>query len=325
VSVVLVAKNIHKQFRIPKDKFKGIFSFLNWVFRDYEKKEVLKGISFTIKKGEIVGYLGVNGAGKTTTIKILTGVLYPEKGEVTVLGLNPFKERKKFLKKIAVVFGQSSTLVYELPVRDSFKLLKEIYGLSDEFYEKRLNYLLNLFEAHDLMDKQYRTLSLGQKMKVELIAALIHKPEVLFLDEPTIGLDIFNKIKIREAIKKLNKEEGLTILITTHDMEDIEKLCNRIILLNNGKISYDGSLEKFKQKYYGLREITAFYSKIKNEEVFDEIKPLFKKEGQGYFSLEIKVEEINKILNKITEAVEIEDLEVRIPKLEEILIKYFKK
>jgi len=301
-------------------------SFLNLFFRDYELKEVLKGVSFTIKEGEIVGYLGINGAGKTTTIKILTGILYPDGGEVMILGKNPFKDRKEILRQIGVVFGQESIFVYEVPVIVSLRLLKEIYSLSDKFFEERLNYLVELFDAKDLLDKQYRTLSLGQKMKVNLIAALLHKPKVLFLDEPTIGLDVFNKRKIREIIKKLNKEENLTVLITTHDMEDIEELCDRIILLENGKISYDGSLTKFKQKYYQERKIFVFYSKILSKEVFNELTKEFKvKKKEGFLELEVDIKTLNEALNKITKAVEIDDLEVRMPNLEEILIKYFKR
>jgi len=285
----------------------------------------LKGVSFTIKEGEIVGYLGVNGAGKTTTIKILTGILYPDEGEVRILGKNPFENRREVLKQIGVVFGQDSIFVYEVPVIASLRLFKEIYRLSDEFFERRLNYLVELFDAKDLLNKQYRTLSLGQKMKVNLIAALLHKPKILFLDEPTIGLDIFNKRRIREIIKRLNKEEGLTVLITTHDMEDIEELCDRIILLENGKISYDGPLAKFKQRYYQKRKVTVFYSKVLEEKVLNDLIENFgARKNEGFLELEVDVKKLNEVLNKITKAVEIDDLEVRMPNLEEILLRYFK-
>ena len=285
----------------------------------------MKGVSFTIKEGEIVGYLGVNGAGKTTTIKILTGILYPDEGEVRILGKNPFENRREVLKQIGVVFGQDSIFVYEVPVIASLRLFKEIYRLSDEFFERRLNYLVELFDAKDLLNKQYRTLSLGQKMKVNLIAALLHKPKILFLDEPTIGLDIFNKRRIREIIKRLNKEEGLTVLITTHDMEDIEELCDRIILLENGKISYDGPLAKFKQRYYQKRKVTVFYSKVLEEKVLNDLIENFgARKNEGFLELEVDVKKLNEVLNKITKAVEIDDLEVRMPNLEEILLRYFK-
>ncbi len=322
-NIVIEVKNLKKSFKIVKDKYKNFI--LGLFFKKYEIKEVLKDVNFKIKEGEIVGYLGLNGNGKTTTIKILIGALYPDGGNVKVLGKNPFEKRKEILKKIGVVFGQGHNLFYEISVRGNFLFLKEVYRLSDEFFEKRLNYLLDMFDAKELLEKQYRTLSLGQKMKVNLIAALLHKPKILFLDEPTIGLDVFNKKRFREIIKRINKEENVTIFLTTHDMDDIEELANRIIVLNKGKIIFDGKIEDFKSKYSNWKDIIVYYKKIRNEKKYEEIKPSISEEKEDIIKLKVKNDqkELEKIIKNIIEAFEIKDLEVKIPTLEEIIQEFF--
>ena len=327
--IVIYAKNLVKVFRTPveeeKKRLKKLFGFL---FRKYKEIKAVKGISFKIKEGEIVGYLGPNGAGKTTTIKMLIGLLWPTEGEVFVLGKSPFKERKEVLKQVGIVFGQKGTLIWELPVIDSLKLLKVVYDLDDKFFEERLNYLTNFFEAKDLLQKQYRTLSLGQRMKVELIAALLHKPKVLFLDEPTIGLDVYNKLKMREFLKKINKEEGVTILITTHDMDDIEELCERIILIDEGKKVYDGDLKGFKEKYANWKRIEIIYSKIKDKKLEEIINKEFEIIEKNEFKLVVKYrkeKELIELLNELFKAYEVEDLKIEDPKLENILVEFYKK
>lgn len=218
--------------------------------REKSEKEVVKHLSFNVKKGEIVGFLGPNGAGKSTTIKMLTGILTPTSGDCLVNGFSPIKNRKQNAYNLGVVFGQRTQLWWDLSVWDNLCLLKEIYRLTNEGFEKRYEYLNGILNLDEIKYSQIRSLSLGQRMKADIAAALLHSPKILFLDEPTIGLDVVIKDKILKSLKKINKDEGVTILLTTHDMRDVEYLCNRAIIINYGEIIYDDSLEKLKE-YYG--------------------------------------------------------------------------
>ncbi|MEO2154955.1 MAG: ATP-binding cassette domain-containing protein [Nanoarchaeota archaeon] len=320
---IIIAKNLKKEFKIPEEE-KSLFGKIKNILKPkYRTIKALKGISFEIKEGEIVGFLGPNGAGKTTTIKILIGLLYPTKEEVIVLNKEPFKHRKELMKEIGVVFGQKNTLIWELPVIDSLKLLKVAYDINDKEFEKRLGILDKFLGIKEILKKPYRTLSLGQRMKAELLGALIHKPKILFLDEPTIGLDVENKLKMREFLKKINKEWGTTILITTHDMKDVEELCKRIIVIDKGKKIYDGDLETFKRKYTDFKDLKVVFNGVKNKEKLNELA----KKGQltnNILKLKINKEDsIEKIIKEIMEAVEIEDLEIKEPDLEEIILKFY--
>lgn len=218
--------------------------------REKSEKEVVKHLSFNVKKGEIVGFLGPNGAGKSTTIKMLTGILTPTSGDCLVNGFSPIKNRKQNAYNLGVVFGQRTQLWWDLSVWDNLCLLKEIYRLTNEGFEKRYEYLNGILNLDEIKYSQIRSLSLGQRMKADIAGALLHSPKILFLDEPTIGLDVVIKDKILKSLKKINKDEGVTILLTTHDMRDVEYLCNRAIIINYGEIIYDDSLEKLKE-YYG--------------------------------------------------------------------------
>lgn len=209
------------------------------------KVSALKGISFEIQKGEIVGYIGPNGAGKSSTIKLLSGILTPSAGICIIGGLVPWKQRRVHTKNIGVVFGQKSQLIWDLPAIDSFLLLKKIYSIAEENFRTELSYLSDKLDFAQLLNTPVRQLSLGQRMRIEVAASLIHQPSILFLDEPTIGLDALSKKKMRELILSLNRERNLTVLLTTHDSKDIEILADRIIYINDGLIQYDGSLEKF--------------------------------------------------------------------------------
>ena len=201
-------------------------------------------ISLNIKQGEMVGYIGENGAGKSTTIKMLTGILTPTSGSIIVNGMNPHKQREEFVRTIGVVFGQRSQLWWDIAVQESFRLLKKVYRVSDEDYNSHMGHVIETLEIGPLLDKPVRKLSLGQRMRCELAAALIHNPPLLFLDEPTIGLDVLVKLKIRKFLKEINEQYKTTILLTTHDLTDIEALCERVVLLDEGKIIYDGKLNQ---------------------------------------------------------------------------------
>lgn len=232
-------------------------------------------ISFNIEEGELVGFLGPNGAGKTTTLKMLSGILHPTSGEAKVLGFTPWKREKKYQRQFALVMGQKNQLWWDLPAMESFILNKEIYEISDYDFKKNIDVLVQLLDIKDILDVQVRKLSLGQRMKCELVAALLHNPKVLFLDEPTIGLDVVAQKNIRDFIKHYNKEKKTTIILTSHYMEDIKQLCKRVIIINFGKIVYDGSLNDLIKKYAPYKMLTITFSeevKMKELERFGQIQ-----------------------------------------------------
>ncbi len=237
----------------------------NFFCRKHRIIEALKDVSFSIQEGEIVGYIGPNGAGKSTTIKIMSGILTPTSGTCVIDGLVPWQNRKTFVKNIGVVFGQRSQLWWDVPVIDSFELLKDIYKISDDKYKETLQLLNSALNIEDLLGRPLRQLSLGQKMKCELAASLLHRPKILFLDEPTIGLDAITKLAVRDFIKYINKEWGTTIILTTHDMNDIEALTNKIILIGKGRILYQGSFERIKEKYSDEKTIEVEFAKDYNK------------------------------------------------------------
>ena len=246
---IIRVNNISKQFKISKREA-GLKNAIKSFFkREYQTINALTDISFSIKEGEIVGYLGPNGAGKSTTIKIMCGILVPTSGECIINGFTPWKDRKKYVKNIGVVFGQRSGLWWDVPPIDSFELLKDIYEIQQDEYDKKLAELKESLQLEDILNIPTRQLSLGQRMRCEIAAALLHNPKILFLDEPTIGLDAVSKLALRKCIKQINEKTKVTIILTTHDMQDIEALTERIILIGKGKILYDGSLQNIKNKY----------------------------------------------------------------------------
>ena len=252
---IISVKNLSKTFKKPirdeglKGMIKALFS------RKYEEVRAVDDISFEIEKGEIVGYIGANGAGKSTTIKMMCGILYPTAGSVTVNGMDFEKDRQKINKEMGVVFGQKTQLWWDIPLIETFKILKSIYEVPDDEYNERFEYLCELLDMKPFLNQTVRSLSLGQRMRADFAAALIHSPKIVYLDEPTIGLDVLVKDKIRSAIKELNKKYNITVILTTHDMKDIEELCNRIIIIDKGKILYDGSLANIKYRFGNTKTI----------------------------------------------------------------------
>lgn len=236
---VISARGLKKTYTLRVKK-----GFLS---RETRRVEALKGVSFDIGEGELVGYIGPNGAGKSTTVKILSGILTPDGGELSVLGLNPWKQRVKHAANIGVVFGQRSQLWWDLPVQESFTLLRDIYRLNERDYRRAKDELTGYLELDELMCRPVRQLSLGQRMRCELAASLLHSPRVLFLDEPTIGLDAATKIAVRDFIKRINMQRGVTAILTTHDMDDIESLCSRVMLIGGGEKLMDGDISALRQ------------------------------------------------------------------------------
>ena len=315
-------KHINKSFKVPI-KSNGRFGTLKTFFnRKYNYIKAINDISFSIKKGEIVGYIGPNGAGKSTTIKILSGILVPDSGNVVIDKMIPWKDRKKYVSKIGVVFGQRSQLWWDIPAIDSFNLLKDIYKLDDTEYQKTLNELIELLNLKDIINIPVRNLSLGNRMKCEIAASLIHKPKILFLDEPTIGLDAISKKIVREFIKKINKQNKVTIILTTHDMADIEALAKRIILIGKGKLLYDGSLIKLKKKYDYLRKITVITKdrlRIDEDYIIEE-----KNIDDGIeFIIDIRKIEINEFIKLISSKISIIDIDIDSGNIDELIVKLY--
>ena len=315
-------KHINKTFKVPM-KSSGRFGALKTFFsRKYNYIKAINDISFSIKKGEITGYIGPNGAGKSTTIKILSGILVPDSGSVVIDKMTPWKDRKKYVSKIGVVFGQRSQLWWDIPAIDSFNLLKDIYKLDDKEYRKTLNELIELLNLKDIINIPVRNLSLGNRMKCEIAASLIHKPKILFLDEPTIGLDAISKKTVREFIKKINKQNKVTVILTTHDMADIEALAKRIILIGKGKLLYDGSLSKLKRKYDYLRKIRVITKdKIKIEE--DYVVKQNNIEGGIEFIIDIRKIEINDFIKLISSKISISDIDIDSGNIDELIVKLY--
>ena len=245
--------NLQKNFIVKKKHEKGK------LLREKQIVNALKGVSFSVDKGELVGYIGPNGAGKSTTVKILSGILTPDGGEVNVGGIVPWKERKTHVRNIGVVFGQRSQLWWDVPIIDSYSLLRDIYRIPSGDYEARLKELTGALQLEPLMRTPLRLLSLGQRMRAELCGSLLHRPELLFLDEPTIGLDAVSKLSLRDFLKWENREYGTTIMLTTHDMEDIEALCSRVMVLGHGKKLFDGKLQELLERYDTVRNVNIKY------------------------------------------------------------------
>ena len=243
---MITMKGISKTYRVRRREA-GLGNAVKSLFsRTYTEIPALRNMTFTIPDGQIVGYIGPNGAGKSTTIKILSGILYPDSGECAVNGLVPWENRKKHVSRLGVVFGQRSQLWWDVPVMDSFLLLKDIYRVEDRLYRENLTRLTELLELGDLLKSPARMLSLGQRMRCEIAAALLHSPDVLFLDEPTMGLDAVSKLKVREFILEENRRRGITVILTTHDMQDIDALCDRVLLIGKGQLLLDGTIEEIR-------------------------------------------------------------------------------
>jgi ABC-2 type transport system ATP-binding protein len=266
--------NLRKTFTVRKKREKGKF------FREKEIIEALQGISFVVEKGELVGYIGPNGAGKSTTVKILSGILTPESGEAKVGGRIPWKERKEYVKHIGVVFGQRSQLWWDVPIVDSYSLLKDIYRIPEKDYKDRMDELVEALQLEKLLRTPLRLLSLGQRMRAELCGSLLHRPELLFLDEPTIGLDAVSKLALRDFLKWENKEHGTTIMLTTHDMEDIAELCSRVMVLGHGQKLFDGNLKDLLEKYDTVRTVTVKYNTAEPKLELSEGAQILKKDGE---------------------------------------------
>lgn len=327
---MIEVKHIEKEFKAPK-KYPGLKGAIKGLFSaEYTIKKAVQDISFKINDGEIVGYIGSNGAGKSTTIKMMTGILNPTKGECLINGINPSKDRKANAQNIGVVFGQRTQLWWDLPLSESFTILKEIYNVSDEDYKEQMQFLNEVLELESFFDRPVRTLSLGQRMRADLGAALLHNPKVLYLDEPTIGLDLVVKDNIRKAIKEINEKYQTTVILTTHDIEDIEELCSRIIMIDEGKMIYDGSLEELKRIFGKTRTVSISVKQVKKLEGFDLAESI----GVLQEACQMAIDSANNVLKvtfdkalvkvvqvieAVAKVVEIQDIQIQETELSEIV------
>ena len=253
----ITLQQVCKTFVLRKRQ-KGLLGAMRGAFtREKELVRAVRELSFSVNEGELVGYIGPNGAGKSTTIKMMSGILVPDSGEINIMGRVPWKERTAHVSQIGVVFGQRSQLWWDTPVLDSFELLRDIYRVPQDAYKRRLDDLVALLDAGRLLNTPVRQLSLGQRMKCELIGALLHAPRILFLDEPTIGLDAVTKLALRAFLADMNRREGVTMLLTTHDMDDIEALCSRVMVIGRGSLLFDGTMEGLRARYAPHRVIRA--------------------------------------------------------------------
>lgn len=322
MSKIIEFKNISKDFKVwTKKKGKRV---LNLFRRDKKIIPALNNISFEIEEGDIVGYIGPNGAGKSTTIKIMSGILTPTSGDCTIMDQTPWKDRKKYVKNIGVVFGQRSQLWWDVPIIDSFQLLKDIYKIPTAEYNETLNELINTLNLKDLLNRPLRQLSLGQKMKCELAGSLLHRPKVLFLDEPTIGLDAVTKLAVRDFIKSINKKWGTTIILTTHDMNDIDALTNKIILIGRGQILYNGKFSAIKEKYGHIKEIEVEFAKNYNKITLEGYTVT--SHNKNIATLRNNADKpflIKEFFNEITKHYEVVDFQVNSISVDEILAQLY--
>lgn len=319
----IIVDDISKTFKVAK-RNSGLKSALkSFIKREYSIVEAVKNVSFEIDEGEIVGYIGPNGAGKSTTIKMLSGILLPTAGNITVDGLNPFEDRKKYVSNIGVVFGQRSQLAWDIPAEDTFDLLKDIYKLDNEKYQNTKAELIKLLNIEEVIKKPVRSLSLGQRMRCEIAASLLHEPKILFLDEPTIGLDAASKKIVRDFILKINKERKVTVILTTHDMTDIETLAKRIILIGKGQILYDGSLNKLKSKYGSYKSITVnTKEKISKPRLQGIINS--KKIEDGYnFVIDSNIITVSSFINYLSKKYSIDDIEIDNEHIDDVILKLY--
>ncbi|MBI4447932.1 ATP-binding cassette domain-containing protein [Candidatus Woesearchaeota archaeon] len=321
---IIKVQNLIKVYKTYKRGTGLIEVIKSLLKRRYRSKEALKGVSFEVQDGEILGLIGPNGAGKSTIIKALSGVLYPTSGEVKILGLTPWKNRVKYVKNIGVVFGQKEQLNWDLPAIDTFVLNKDLYDIPKEIFWKRLRMMLKMLQIEkEISETPVRDLSLGERMKCKLTGALLHNPKLVFLDEPTIGLDVIAKDKMRDFIKFVNAKYKTTFIITTHDMQDIEKLCKRIIIINYGEIIYDGPLSKIKEEIISSKVIEAKFEEFKKRFRFSGCKVLEKTPYSIKIEVNTKKESIKRIVEYLLANYECVDLTITNPPIEEIIQKIY--
>jgi ABC-2 type transport system ATP-binding protein len=321
---LIKVEGITKSFKVAKRSTGLLQATKSLFYREHTIVEALKDITFTIEPGEIVGYIGPNGAGKSTTIKIMSGILVPDGGKCSIMGFTPWKNRVEYVKNIGVVFGQRSQLWWDVPVIDSFELLKDIYNLPQQEYKTTLNLLIETLELKDIINSPVRQLSLGQRMRCEIAASLIHNPQILFLDEPTIGLDAVSKIAVRQFIKTINQEKGVTVVLTTHDMNDIEALANRVILIGKGSLLYDGKLEELRKRFGTHKTITADFRKNTNSIDIPGTSIIHWSPEHAVLKLDTEQILTSDVITQLSTKVDLLDVTIESQPIEDIIVQLYK-
>ena len=309
-----------KSFKRPEGLKKTLSTLLN---RSYEVKKAVDDLSFTIEKGELVGYIGPNGAGKSTTIKMLTGIITPTSGTIKTGGLIPWENRKENARHIGVVFGQRSQLNWDLPMEDTFELYRRMYGTDKEQFKKNTQMFTELLEMQSFLNKPVRQLSLGQKMRAELAIALLHDPDILYLDEPTIGLDVVVKDKIRKFVRELNREKKTTVILTTHDMADIEEICDRIIMIDHGTLMLDQTLASFKSRGADQYYLEVAFQNLKKPLSLNGVDLIKEQPFCHTYSINPRLVSMNDLLSCISELFEVTDITIKKPEIDEIVRKIY--
>jgi len=321
----ILVEELTKTFRIVK-RAPGVWgSVKGLVSREYQNVRALDRVSFAIGKGELVGYIGPNGAGKSTTVKILSGILVPDSGRVLAMGRIPWRERVAYVRRIGVVFGQRTQLWWDLPVLESFDLLRDIYSVSPESYRTRLEELIAKLDLGSFLHVTVRQLSLGQRMRCEIAASLLHDPELLFLDEPTIGLDAVSKLVVREFIADLNRQRGVTVILTTHDMDDIEALCRRVMVIGDGRILSDGTLSDLRASVTSERWLTVDLTEdLPATAVSDPDARLIRQDGRRFcFAFDPQRVAAAELIARIARSCPVHDLFVENPPIEDIIARLY--
>jgi ABC-2 type transport system ATP-binding protein len=319
----IIVENLRKTFRVAQRR-NGLWGAATGLFhRAYRDVHALEDVSFTINAGELVAYIGPNGAGKSTTVKVLSGILVPTSGRCEVLGRVPWKQRVEHVSHIGVVFGQRTQLWWDLPVIESFELLRDIYRVEQRMYQRTIDELIALLRLESLLDVPVRQLSLGQRMRCDLAAALVHAPPILFLDEPTIGLDAVSKLAVRDFIKRLNAERGVTVILTTHDMDDIEALCTRVMLINFGRILSDGTLDELRARVTTERWLVIDLAD-EHQRVADDDVTIVKREG-ARVTLSFDPQRVRsaELIARLTSRYPVRDLFVHNPPIEQIIARLY--
>ena len=319
---IIIAEKLCKSYPVAI-KESGIIGTINHFFRrKYRNINAVQDVTFTIEPGEVVGFLGPNGAGKTTTLKMLTGLIHPSSGQVQVAGLTPFRRQEAFLQKITLVMGQKQQLLWDLPAIDSLKINAAVYNISDKEFHRRVGELTEMLSLGGKLNQPVRKLSLGERMKAELLAALLHRPQVLFLDEPTLGLDVNAQVGVRDFLREYNQLYQATVLLTSHYMADITALCQRVLLIHQGKLMYDGSLDRLLEKFAPYREIDVELSQPLPAEKLTHYGDIQLLEGRKVKFI-VEREALTRTVSKILADLDIIDLTVTEPPIEEVIGRVF--
>lgn len=313
---IISVKHLSKYFKIYKHHRGSLGAIRNLFSREYDTVKAVDDLSFDIQPGELVGYIGPNGAGKSTTIKMLTGLLVPTSGEIIVNDFTPWKERQNYVSRVGAVFGQRTTLWWDLPVIESLDLLQHIYKIPGDQFNRNLNEFREILELDAFLNTPVRSLSLGQRMRADICASLLHNPDILFLDEPTIGLDVVAKERIRQFIQHINLQRGTTVILTTHDLSDVEKLCERVMIIDHGKLLFDDNLAILKDRFGGNRQLVIDFMEVHEQMEVDGATIIERIGNQITYQFPRDLLTASELIGRVSTQYRIRDLEVREPEIE---------